>query len=158
MRIFAFSDTHRHTAHCIRFLENMRGNTDAVLFAGDVAEDVETLKKAFPELPIYGVRGNNDYFANTDLPADLVLDFDGVKLFLTHGHRYKVKETYEDIADAAKEHGATVAVFGHTHQSCDRTENGVHIINPGSGTGIWPTCAVLEIENGIIKTDILGLR
>ena len=158
MRIFAFSDTHRHTELCIRFLENMHSQTDAVLHAGDVAEDVETIKKAFPRLAIYGVRGNNDYFANTNLPADLVLDFSGVKLFLTHGHRYNVKETYENLADAAGQHGASVAVFGHTHQSCTRTENGILILNPGSASGIWPTCAVLEIENGEVKTDILGLR
>lgn len=158
MRIFAFSDTHKSLALCIQLLENMRGNVDAVLHAGDVAEDIAALTERFPDIPIYGVRGNNDMFKTTALPAKLVLEFDGVKLFLTHGHSYNVKYTYEDIADAAMEHGAKIAVFGHTHQSCDRKENGIHLINPGSAGGMWATYAVIEIEDGKVATDIISLR
>ena len=156
MRIFVFSDTHGRTDGCIRLLENMRHCTDAVLHAGDVHADITKLQQTFPDLKIYGVSGNNDFHAI--LPTEQVLEFDGVKLFLTHGHRYKVKYTYEDITSAAIARGASVAVFGHTHQSCDRTENGVLLLNPGSAGGIWPTYAVIEIENGEIRTDIISLR
>lgn len=156
MRILIFSDTHRRTEACIQLLENMQHQTDAVLHAGDVAEDIEKLQMTFPNLMIYGVRGNNDF--NTNLPTEQLLDFDGTKLFLTHGHRYKVKYTYENLADSAAAQGASIAVFGHTHQSCTRTENGILLLNPGSGGGIWPTYAVLEIENGKVSTDILALR
>ncbi len=156
MRIFVFSDTHGRTEDCIRLLENMQGNVDAVLHAGDVAADIEKLQRTFPTLPIYGVSGNNDF--QKTFPLLQTLTFDGVTLILTHGHRYKVKYTYEDIADAAAEAHATLAVFGHTHQSCDRTENGIHLLNPGSAGGIWPTYAVIEIENGQFKTDIISLR
>lgn len=158
MRIVAFSDTHKHTEDCVRLLENMQGSIDAVLHAGDVAEDIDFLTKRFPDMKIYGVRGNNDMFKTTPLPAKLLLEFGGIKLLLTHGHSYNVKYTYEDLADAAIDCGAKIAVFGHTHQSCDRTENGIRLINPGSSAGVWPTYAVIEIEDGKFNTDIISLR
>lgn len=156
MRIFVFSDTHGRTEGCIRLLENMHGCVDAVLHAGDVSADIEALQAAFPDLPVYGVSGNNDF--QKKFPLTQTLTFDGVTLILTHGHRFKVKYTYEDIADAAIEAKATLAVFGHTHQSCDRTENGIHLLNPGSAGGLWATYAVIEIESGQFKTDILSMR
>ncbi len=156
MRIVVFSDTHRNISGCIQLLENMQGQIDAVLHAGDIAEDIEKLKSTFPHMAICGVRGNNDFYTN--LPTELLLDYEGIKIFLTHGHRYKVKYTYEDIADVAIAKGAQIAVFGHTHQSCDRIEKGVHLLNPGSAGGLWPTYAIIEMENGKISTDIISLR
>ena len=62
---------------------------DAVFHLGDCERDTQRLEKEFPDLPLYRVCGNCD--REPVNPEVLQLTLDGVKFFLTHGHRYSVK-------------------------------------------------------------------
>ena len=66
---------------------------DAVFHLGDCERDTQRLEKEFPDLPLYRVCGNCD--REPVNPEVLQLTLDGVKFFLTHGHRYSVKYTLE---------------------------------------------------------------
>ena len=66
---------------------------DAVFHLGDCERDTQRLGKEFPDLPLYRVCGNCD--REPVNPEVLQLTLDGVKFFLTHGHRYSVKYTLE---------------------------------------------------------------
>lgn len=106
----------------------------------------------FPGLPFYYVAGNCDFGDNMRLAR--TVDIAGVKIYIAHGHTLGVK--YGDLdrlGYAAREAGASVAVFGHTHiPVCKRLGN-ITLINPGSaGTGYDPTWGILEIDdNGFIS-------
>ena len=48
------------------------------------------------------------------LMADTGQD-DGIKIFFTHGHKWGVKYSTDRLFYKAKEIGAQIALFGHTH-------------------------------------------
>ena len=55
---------------------------------------------------------------------------------------------------AAKEAGAQVALFGHTHRSFCRNQGDVLLINPGACGGSSGTYAVLETGHGARTCEI----
>ena len=58
---------------------------------------------------------------------------------------------------AAKEYGAQVLLFGHTHVPLVDNDGSLLTLNPGAaGEPLHPTCGVLNIENG--RADVSTLR
>ena len=86
-------------------------------------------------------------------PEVLQPTLDGVKFFLTHGHRYSVKYTLDALLNAAYFAGANIVLFGHTHRAVNETMQGLYVVNPGTaGVGAACTYACIETENGAIRT------
>ena len=71
------------------------------------------LRERFPALPMEGVPGNCDW-GSCDQPERL-LEIGGVRIFALHGHTRNVKRSPMAAMYAAKEYGAQVLLFGHTH-------------------------------------------
>lgn len=147
-RILVFSDTHGKTEFCKKIIDNIP--CDAVIHAGDINRDISDLISSYPDIPIWGVQGNNDFSAL--YPNSRIEELDGVKIFITHGHGYKVKyeSDYRTLAREAKLKGCSVAVFGHTHMAYEGTTYGVKLLNPGS-TRFNENYGVIEIDNGEAK-------
>ena len=123
-----------------------------VLHAGDHISDARELCRMFPEIEFEYVPGNCDFSADD---TEVIVEAQGKKIFLTHGHGYSVKtdEDYLKLRQRAEALGCDCAVFGHTHISlCDPTGK-VMLINPGSIKQSG-TYAVIEIENGELKAAI----
>ena len=81
------------------------------------------------------------------------LTLDGVKFFLTHGHRYSVKYTLDALLNAAYFAGADMVLFGHTHRAVSETMQGCTSSTPATaGVGALCTYACIETENGAIRT------
>lgn len=95
---------------------------DAVFHLGDCERDTQRLEKEFPDLPLYRVCGNCD--REPVNPEVLQLTLDGVKFFLTHGHRYSVKYALDALLNAAYFAGADMVLFGHTHRAMSETHTG----------------------------------
>ena len=152
MRVGVFSDSHGDHEALDELLERM-GALDAVCFLGDVARDAEHLRErleAMPnQLPLYAVRGNNDYYSTCTLPWELLIELGGVRIYMTHGHQLV---SLMNLAYKAQECGAQVALFGHTHQALCETAQGVLLLNPGSAgnfcRGGRARASVLEINKG----------
>lgn len=130
MRVGVFSDSHGDTQALDELLDKM-GYLDAVCFLGDIARDAYHLKDradAMPNHPeFYAVRGNNDY-AST-LPWDMIVELGGARIYMTHGHHIVSPLS---LAYRARENGAQIALFGHTHEPmCEWTQE-VMLLNPGS--------------------------
>ena len=98
------------------------------------------------------VKGNNDY--GTDDPEMRVVCYGNVQFFMTHGHRYHVKESYMYLDYAARENGCKVALFGHTH--CPAMEQGeILLLNPGSTRN--DRIALIDIdEKGEVHPQLLS--
>ena len=107
-----------------------REKPDAVIHLGDHLGDAEDLSFAYQDPDFYYVPGNCDYAPT--VPQMLTLEFDGVRIFATHGHLFGVKRELTALADAARERGAQLALFGHTHVQCLETIGGVTLLNPGA--------------------------
>ena len=105
---------------------------DAVFHLGDCERDTQRLEKEFPDLPLYRVCGNCD--REPVNPEVLQLMLDGVKFFLTHGHRYSVKYTLDALLNAAYFAGADMVLFGHTHHAMSETGVSVNATRPPAAT------------------------
>ena len=116
---------------------------DGVLHLGDCVRDAEAL--AHLGLPLWNVPGNCDY--RPDLPDILTPEFEGVRLFMTHGHLHSVKMQYMRILYAGLEAEANVVLFGHTHRPECFFERGMWVMNPGA-CGYGGTYGVLSIQDG----------
>lgn len=151
-KIIIFSDTHGYTDECIRIIEQA-GKVDGIIHAGDCTSDAEDLSYIYPDIPLYYVAGNNDFF--TRAPEHITVIIDGIKIYITHGHKQRVKyeSSYNTLRNEAKKTGADLAVFGHTHIPYTSYDNGIILVNPGS-TRFSHTYAEAKIENGKIHVAI----
>ena len=167
MRIAIVSDTHlpRFGTRLPRALvEGFReARIDRIIHAGDWTEPMAVeLFEAIADLD--GVAGNND---GPELHArfgtQLVLEVDGARLGVTHGHLGTGATTRDRaIRLFADEPGLAAIVFGHSHaplveRPVGEDGTGIWIVNPGSPTDkrLQPrfTWALLTIDGGAV-TDV----
>ena len=147
MRIAVFSDSHGVKEPMLAAIEEQK--PDVVLHLGDYVRDAEAIAAYFPSLDLRYVRGNCDAYSRSDAEENLLFNADGVRIFMTHGHRYNVKLGYESLANAAHFSGAQLALFGHTHIPHEEydPESGIYLFNPGSiGDHRRPSYGVLTVE------------
>ena len=147
MRILVFSDSHGNTT-CMDRAMRAVGAFDAVIHLGDIERDVRYLEKVCT-VPVYAVLGNNDFGSVRE--TERVITLGGVNIFMCHGHTRSVRSGTEAIEAAAAARDCSVALYGHTHRSDDRVENGILVFNPGSchlPRNGRPSFGILEIEDG----------
>ena len=148
MKILVMSDSHRKKDS---MLEAIRlENPDLIVHLGDHDADCTVITEQFPQIPLRTVKGNCD--PRSTAPEDDEFELEGVKFFITHGHLHGVKSGSAQIVEAARQKGADVLLFGHTHIPYQTTMQGLVLINPGSiGEKIY---AVLEPKNGAVDYKI----
>lgn len=155
MNILVFADSHGRNIAMVAAIE--REKPDAVIHLGDYTEDARELERIFPLLPIYRVRGNNDY--DPEIALSAVITPDNVPIYITHGHKERVSMSGCGILPrVAVEEGCALALFGHTHRMMLDRVNGVTICNPGSISlprGGPASYARLTIENSRLRAITL---
>lgn len=139
MTIIVFSDSHGSDYEMAEIIRRQKRYADCFLHLGDGAV---TFLELCNELNVlgYAVKGNCDLFLKGhDIPTRRVLTLGGVSFFLTHGDAYAVGWSTDRLANAAKEAGCRVALYGHTHVAeerylppLDEADTPIHIFNPGS--------------------------
>ncbi|QSX08067.1 metallophosphoesterase [Alkalibacter rhizosphaerae] len=127
MNILVFSDSHRNTKRMLEVVRNSE-NTDLILHLGDNTEDAKKIAE-ITDTPLVVIKGNTDY---TDEPEELLLEKEGFKLLLTHGHRFKIKSGLQSLYYRSKELGADLALYGHSHVASNEEIGGIVFLNPGS--------------------------
>lgn len=142
MRILIMSDNHGEEQ--VLSLIIGREKADHIIHCGDFCTNREVLPN---QDRITVVRGNCDF---ADVPDDTLWEGDGLRYFVTHGHRYQIKMSLMKLSYRAQEVAADIVCFGHSHYPyCDEHDGRLYI-NPGSvvqprGYTV-PTYAVLETE------------
>ncbi len=151
MRILVFSDSHKDVDSCAAVVRRLIG-VDMIIHAGDHASDAAELERLFPDIPVKFVSGNCDF---SKAPAELIVEAEGKRILVTHGHFYNVKseENYTTLYYHALSQNCDCAVFGHTHIGFNDTNGKFTLLNPGS-IKYSRTFGVIEIENGVLKTVI----
>lgn len=143
-------------------------DVDLILHGGDVGKlwVLDQLGDLAPVIAVYG----NDEVAESQaaLPYLQTLAIHGHRLVLTHAHYENREEEmasrvnnwqpiFERRIDFAKQHTASICVFGHTHIPMAFEQDGVWLVNPGAIASGNPwqkqliqTVAIMELE----KNDV----
>lgn len=154
MRILVISDTHGDEG-ALRRAVLAQPKAEIVIHLGDGEQEAGRARLSFPEKMFLQVRGNCDW--GSSLPATGLYTADGVKIFYTHGHIYGVKAGLYQAVCAAREQGAQVLLFGHTHKALADYEDGLHILNPGSLGGWQASYGTLDVTPQGIVTNVVRL-
>lgn len=157
MKILVFSDSHSCPNRLLKAIDAHHGKCDLVLFLGDGLRDLDIITQKYPNIPIVKVKGNCDYFASNDTLEETILDLDGIRVLVTHGHKHGVKYGYGTIIEHAIQMDADAVFFGHTHVPCDKIEYAgerkIQLFNPGS-VATTSTYGVVNTANGVLVTNI----
>ena len=158
MRAIVLSDSHNNTASCERAICAVgEKNIDMIIHLGDIARDVDYLESLYYPIKVVSVLGNNDFLRHGDY--ERVIDFDGHKIFICHGHTLSVNYGTEKLETVARQKGCVAALYGHTHQNkLEKKEDGFFILNPGSTSrprGTKASYGILESENEKLSAVIV---
>ncbi|MZQ97167.1 MAG: YfcE family phosphodiesterase [Acidaminobacter sp.] len=153
MKLIVISDTHGEKSWIQKAVEANR-DASIIIHCGDFASDLEIVKS----MPIeaVAVTGNvPDLHQARLMPDDRmeerILIYEGVRILLTHGHRYDVKYTLNKLFYRAQEAQAELVLFGHTHTALNLSHDGITFLNPGSPArprGGKPGYGIIDVEKG----------
>ena len=72
----------------------------------------------------------------------------GVIVYMTHGHRHRVKQYLAELLRDARACGVQAVLYGHTHVAdCHQEDDGLWVLNPGSCGYGGGTAGLMELEN-----------
>lgn len=132
-----------------------RVQPQVILHLGDCVRDAQRLEERCPRIPLLGVPGNCDY-GSADQPERLT-ELGGVRILMMHGHTRRVKSGPMAAIYAARECGADILLFGHTHQPVVDRSGDFWVMNPGYiGPSVRRTYGVITLEDG--KVDCAAFR
>lgn len=100
---------------------------------------------------VHVVRGNCD--RDIRFPSSLLTSIQSDTILVVHGHLEEVTTSMMHLYYKAKEVGATIVLFGHTHRYGAEMIDDILFVNPGSV--VQPrmrkekTYAVIQVENSI---------
>ena len=149
--IIVMSDSHGMLPSGHEFWQIL-DESDYIIHLGDGYREIETLKKVYPEKLIY-VLGNCD--SSTGEPFKIV-EIEGIKLLLTHGHKFGVKNDLTELTFECKYQNVRYALYGHTHFAKADEIEGVTLINPGS-IGYGRTYCYISIASSKLVYKIVQL-
>ncbi len=155
MKILILSDSHG-CKDCIIEVINKHRDADVVLFLGDGVAEIDICRHSYSDIRFECVRGNNDFA--TFYPELLMLTLENKRILMLHGHAHGVKGGLERAVCSARENGADILLFGHTHEPYESYIDSeiykpLYVFNPGSiGRGYrGKTYGLLQIsENNIL--------
>lgn len=164
-RVLVLSDTHipgRARSLPPAVLE-AAAQADLIVHAGDLVT-LDVYDELALLAPVLAVHGNvDDPAVYRRLPARAVLERDGVRVGVTHGHLGQGRTTPERAlaAFAGDDPPPAVVIFGHSHQPSLERRDGILLLNPGSPTDPrWapaPTYGWLELEAGEARARVVEL-
>ena len=111
----------------------IRSSPDGILHLGDCWQDGQRLHQLFPP----------------DVPSERVLEMEGFRILLCHGHTYGVKQSLLSAGYAAEEQNLDLFLFGHTHRPLVDRRGKTLFLNPGSiGDPLHPFYGEVLLEPG----------
>jgi putative phosphoesterase len=122
--ILIVSDIHEKSQRLKELLEYRQkllkpGEVLNVICLGDGLESLFGYSK-YDEIISYTVKGNCDMGVNftplgEEIPIYRTILLGNYKIFMTHGHRFGVKEDRDELCRMASMEKADIVLFGHTH-------------------------------------------
>lgn len=159
MKIGVVSDTHSRPLP--RQLIEEFAKVDLIIHAGDFC-DLADVKQWVGLKPFKAVHGNMDVAAVTrQFPRRQIIEAEEVKIGLFHGEGAR-QGLRERVANEFKGDPVNVVIFGHSHEACNESVDGVLYFNPGSPNDdvFAPYCSygILEVSGGTVKGKIIKVK
>ena len=146
MTIPIISDSHGSGYRAEYIFERLKRcgeHPTVALFLGDGARDIED---GIPKgCELISVAGNCDAWtslfdgAGNEIPDERLEILGGLRIFMTHGHKYSAKSSLVPLTLRARELNADIVLFGHTHEPLlreipadEKYPKPLLIFNPGS--------------------------
>ena len=149
MKILVLSDSHSSLRLMRSAVEHIKPN--AIVHLGDYFDDGQAIHEEHPHIPFHQVPGNCDRNRMYQwAPEVLSYCVCGVKLYMTHGHQHRVKETMFSLLQDAKAEKAQCVLYGHTHIPDCHQEGDMWVLNPGSCGHGGATVGLIEVSNSKI--------
>jgi len=156
LKIGVISDTHGYMEAIERAMQ-LLPNAEAWIHLGDYASDMDDYMER--GLKVYRVNGNCSPLLS--IPNEEVLEIEGVKIFISHGHRYGVDYDRSKLSYKAESLDCKAALYGHTHVPEVDYSGSVLVLNPGSPAfprqGTRRSFGELIVEDGRVKARIITL-
>ena len=152
MRLLILSDTHGNYPLAVKALEET-GQVDRIIHLGDEYEDARMIE-AIIGSPLIKVPGNCDL--GVEDARNITVEFDGIRIFMTHGDRYQVKSGLARLHKKATAEQAGIVLYGHTHVAAITDIDGILFINPGclGYNCTTPSYAILTITHGKATAEV----
>ncbi len=125
--VLVISDTHGRKEN-LDALSRLMEESDYIVHLGDGRADMREIEEKYPE-KTYVLKGNCDLCGGL---REAEIEIEGVKIFACHGDLYRVKSETYTLLREAKERGADVALYGHTHNAEITESDGVTLVCPGT--------------------------
>ena len=147
MKILVLSDSHSTLSFMRRCIDSVK--PDVMIHLGDHFDDGAAMGEEYPGIALYQVPGNCDrYRCDPRQPEILIPRIAGVTIYMTHGHRHKVKVYLGALLKDARASKADAVLYGHTHAAdCHREEDGLWVLNPGSCGYFGGSAGLMEVED-----------
>ncbi len=147
MKVLIVSDTHGRDQYLFRTLQRV-SPIDLMIHLGDFGGS-EDFIRSMVNCPVEMISGNNDLF--NGLPKEKVIKIGNYTVYLTHGHRYGVYYSTNQIKEAARTRQADIVMFGHSHVPHIDINDDIWAINPGSMSlprqrNRIPTFIIMDID------------
>lgn len=151
MKILVFSDSHGSMGKMVEAMELERPHH--VFFLGDHYRDGQELAALYPDVPMDLVLGNCDWGPGPDLR---IVELEGVRFLLTHGHRYYVKSGLDELLQEGLHRQVDVACFGHTHLAKVVYRQGIYLMNPGTvgGCRAREGYGIIHAQGGTVNLEL----
>ena len=147
MKIVVFSDAHGNQA-AIEHILYLNEDADYIISLGDA----EVTEKFLVDHDIVMIKGNSSRDPGFVYESDLLVE--GKKLFLTHGHKYKVGKGIDRLVKRVAHGEYDLALYGHTHVAAIDQIMKIDFINPGScaspRNSLPPTYLIINIQEGVM--------
>ena len=155
MKILVMSDSHGNSANMLRAVE--KTSPGLIIHLGDCVQDTAVLRRNYPHIPLYIIRGNCDIAPNEE--EYRIEEVDGVRIFFAHGHRHNVKINMDAFCNSVYFSGSRLGLYGHTHRARWQRLGEMELLNPGSiGDAYHPSYAVVETADGNFSCHIYDLE
>ena len=135
MKVMIISDTHSHEENLEKILQE-EGMPDHLIHLGD-SEKGEHAIRNLVTCPLHMVAGNCDFFSN--LPKTQIIEIDGQRILITHGHYYYVSVgTRDGGGESEPLHDRDVrthtqAIRGSERSGADGVESGKPFVSASGG-------------------------
>ena len=152
MKILVLSDSHAALSFMRRCIEKVK--PDHTIHLGDYFDDGQAISEEYPHIPLTQVPGNCDKYRCPPFVQEMLVEkICGVQLYMTHGHRHRVKQDTGMLLRDARASRVDAVLYGHTHvPNCYQEADGLWVLNPGSCGYYGGSAGLIETKDGKITS------